>query len=95
MTTRFVVVDHGLDTGVYKIAAHQTARLLNEFGKENIEIFDTLEAAREAALLIICRYDETQNQSQWRFSFRANPQVESVKKEISELTADRVETFFV
>jgi hypothetical protein len=95
MSTRFVVVDHGLDTGLYRIDTHQTARLLNEFGKENIEIFDSFEAAREAALLIINRYAEAWTQSQWRFSFRANPQVESLKKEISELTADRVETFFV
>ena len=95
MSTRFVVVDHGLDTGVYKIATHQTARLLNEFGKENIEIFDSLEAAREAALQIICRYDEARTHSRWRVSFRSNPQVESVKKEISELTVDRVETFFL
>ncbi len=81
--------------GRLKICTHQTARLLNEFGKKNIEIFDSFEAAREAALLTICRYDEARNQSQWRFSFRSNPQVESVKKEISELTADRVKTFLV
>ncbi|HEX9770811.1 MAG TPA: hypothetical protein VGA50_16690 [Kiloniellales bacterium] len=95
MSTRFVVVDQGLNTGVYRIHTHQTARLLNEFGNENIEIFDSFEDAREAALLIIGRCDEAWKQSQWRFAFRSDPQIERLKREFSELTADGVETFFV
>ncbi len=43
MNTRFVVVDHGLDTSVYKIPANQTARLKNEFGNEGLEFFDSFE----------------------------------------------------
>jgi hypothetical protein len=94
MSTRFVVVDHGLDTGIYKIHAHQTARLWNEFGNENIEIFDSLEDAKAAALVIINRYDDAAKQSQWRFSFRTDPHIAGLKVRFTELTEDRVETFF-
>jgi hypothetical protein len=55
MDTRFVVVDRGLDTNVHKIPAHQTARLVNEIGKEYLEIFENFADAREAALLIVSR----------------------------------------
>ena len=95
MNTRFVVVDRGLDTGVYKILTHQTARLVNEIGKGNLEIFENFADAREAALLIVSRYDEASRQSEWRLSFQADPQIESPKAEISELTEDRVEAFFI
>lgn len=95
MRTRFVVVDHGLDTGIYKIFAHETARLLNEFGKENIAVFDSLEEAKDAALEIIGRHDKAARESQWQFSFRPDPQIESLKTAVSNLTEDHVETFFV
>lgn len=95
MNTRFVVVDHGLDTGIYKIYAQQTARLLNEFGNEYIEIFDSLEDAKAAALAIVNRHGEAARQSQWQFSFRPDPRIETLKTAFSDLTEDRVETFFV
>jgi len=95
MALRFVVVDHGLDAGVYKIHACETARLRNEFGEENIEIYDGLEAAKSAATLILSRLDEALRDSQWRFSFRADPQIESLETELAKLTEDSVETFFV
>jgi hypothetical protein len=95
MTTRYVVVDHGLDTGIYKIHMQQTARLLNEFGKENIEIFDSLEDAKSAALVIVDRLDDRQRHNQWQFSFRSDPRVAGLKASLSELTEADVETFFV
>lgn len=95
MRTRFVVVDHGLDSGIYKIFAYETARLLNEFGKENIAVFDALEEAKGAALEIIGRRDKAARDSERRFSFRPDPQIERLKAEFAVLTEDRVETFFV
>ena len=95
MTTRFVVVDHGLNTSVYKINANQTARLKNEFGNEGLEVFDTFEAAKAAAILIFDRYDEESRQGPRRFSFRSDPQIDNLKSELSGLTEDRVQTFFV
>ncbi len=95
MNTRFVVVDHGLNTSVYKFHAHQTARLKNEFGNESLEVFDNFEDAKQAALLIVRGYDEESKQSNMRFSFQSDPQIERQKSELSGLTEDRVETVFV
>ena len=96
MTTRFVVVDHGLDTNVYKINANQTARLKNEFGNEGIELFDDLEQAKQAALAILGRYEEASKEASRRsFSFQSDNRLDSLKRSLSDLTEDRVETFFV
>ena len=95
MATRYVVVDHGLNTSVYKFSAHQTARLKNEFGNEGLEIFDDFEAAKAAALLIVTRHDEASKQSHGRFSFQSDPQVSNLKSELSGLSEDRVQLFFV
>lgn len=95
MNTRFVVVDHGLNTSVYKICANQTARLNNEFGNEGLDVFDTFEDAKAAAILIFNRYDEESKQGPRRFSFQSDPQIDSLKSELSGLTEDRVPTFFV
>ena len=95
MRARFVIVDHGLDSGIYKIFAQQTARLLNEFGEENIEIFDSLEDAKGAAFAIVKRYADEAAQSQWQFSFRPDSRVENLGALLSDLSADRVQTFFV
>ena len=88
-------MDHGLNTSVYKFHAHQTARLKNQFGNEGLEVFDDFEDAKQAALLIVRGYDEASKQSHMRFSFQSDPQTERQKSELSGLTEDRVETFFV
>ena len=95
MNWRFVVVDHGLKTGIYKILVNQTARLMNEFGRENIEIFDKLEDAKEVVLLIVKRYEEAAKQNHHQISYRPDPRIEMLRAEMSELTEDRLETFFV
>ncbi len=95
MNTRFVVVDHGLDTSVYKIPSNQTARLKNEFGNEGLEVFDSFEDAKAAALLIVNRHDEASKQGPQRFSFQSDPEIDSLKSELSGLTEDRVKTFFL
>jgi hypothetical protein len=95
MNTRFVVVDHGLNTSVYKFPANQTARLKNEFGDEGLEVFDDFEDAKQAALLIVNRHDEASKQNHRRFSFQADPQIANLKSQLTGLTEDRVETFFV
>ncbi len=100
MNWRFVVVDHGLKTttgktGIYKILVNQTARLMNEFGRENIEIFDKLEDAKEAVLLIVKRYEEAAKQNHHQISYRPDPRIEMLRAEMSELTEDSLETFFV
>jgi hypothetical protein len=100
MNWRFVLVDHGLETGIettgiYKILRHQTARLMNEFGQENIEIFDNIEDAKEAAVLMVKRHEEAVRQNHTFFEYQPDPKIEKLKNEISELTVDRVQEFFV
>jgi hypothetical protein len=100
MTWRFVVVDHGVrtsagKTGIYKILVNQTARLMNESGHENIELFDNLEDAKEAAFLIVERCQEEANQDYSRFSNRPDPSIQMLKAEMSNMTEDRVEAFFI
>ena len=96
MTTRFVVVDNGLETSVYKIHANQTARLRNEFSGEDLELFDDLERAKQAALAILGRHEEAEKEASRRsFSFRSDNKFDSLKSALSGLTEDRVETFFV
>ena len=73
MNTRFVVVDHGLDTSVYKIPANQTARLKNEFGNEGLEVFDSFEDAKAAALLVVNRLDEASKQGPQRRPRSSSP----------------------
>ena len=95
MNWRFVVVDHGLKTSIYKILVNQTARLMNEFGRENIEIFDKLEDAKEVVLLIVKRYEEAAKQNHHQISYRPDPRIEMLRAEMSELTENRLETFLV
>lgn len=96
MTTRFVVLDHGLTTSVYKIHANQTARLKNEFGNEGIELFDDLEQAKQAALAILGRLEEVSKEANRRsFSFQSDNPFDSLKTALTALTEDRVDTFFV
>ncbi len=96
MTTRFVVVDHGLNTSVYKIPANQTARLKNEFGDEGLELFDDLETAKQAALAILGRHEAASKEADKRsFSFRSDNPFDGLKTALAELTEDRVESFFV
>jgi hypothetical protein len=95
MNTRFVVVDHGLDTSVYKIPANQTARLKNEFANEGLQVFDSFEDAKAVALLIVNRHAEASKQGHQRFSFQSDPQTDSLKSELSGLVEDRVKSFFL
>ena len=95
MSTRFVVVDHGLNTSVYKFPGNQTARLKNEFRNEGLEVFDRFEDAKEAALLIVNRHDEASKQDHRRFSFQSDPQVDSLKSKLVDLTEVGVKPFFL
>ena len=95
MSTRFVVMDSGLTTSIYKIPSNQTARLKNEYGNEGLELFDELEDAKQAALQIIARHDEASRQDHRRFTFKADPQIADLKSQLSDLTEDRIETFFL
>ncbi len=101
MEYRFVLVDHGIKTGttttgIYKILRHQKARLMNEFGQENVEVFDNLRDAKEAALLTIKHHEWVERQKYHSFfPNQPDPRIKKLKDEMSELTVDRVQDFFI
>ncbi len=78
MEQRFVVFDGGSELRIYKARLNQTARLFNEFPNRKPVVYENLKDAKEAALVII-------NQ--------LAPQNGELRKTISELTDDRVETY--
>ena len=94
MKYRFVVLDRGLDSGIYKIAQPQTARLRNEIGDQKHEIYEDFDEAKRAALLIVGRYDGQIQRRRSAFAARPQQQVEAYKLKISSLTEDAVETYF-
>ena len=52
MEQRFAIFDEGARSRIYKVPICQTARLINEFPFRKMEIFETLNDAKEAALAI-------------------------------------------
>ena len=95
MNYRFVVLDRGLESNVYKIPVHQTARLENEGALDDVRVYENLPEAKEAALMILSRYGEAAKKSVRRFSVRTDPRIESMKAQISELTEEGVATYFL
>ena len=55
MEQRFVVFDDGSGPRIYKIPINRTARLVNEFPDRKVQVLETLNAAKEAALAIVDR----------------------------------------
>ncbi len=78
MEQRFVVFDGGFELRIYKAPLNRTARLINEFPNRKPVVYENLKDAKDAALAII-------NQ--------LAPQNWQLRKTISELTEDRVETY--
>jgi hypothetical protein len=94
MEQRFAVLDEGAKPRVYKVPIYQTARLINEFPFRNVEIFETLNDAREAALALVERVEAIAKPSIAMFSMPATSQNEELRKALSELTEDRVERYY-
>ncbi len=94
MEQRFAVLDEGAKPRVYKVPIYQTARLINEFPFRSVEIFETLNDAREAALALVERVEASAKPSIAMFSKPATSQNEELRKALSELTEDRVERYY-
>ncbi len=73
---------------------YQAARLINEFPFRKVEIFETLNDAREAALALVERAEASAKPSIAMFSKPATSQNEELRKALSELTEDRVERYY-
>ena len=94
MEQRFVVFDEGSGPKIYKIPINRTARLVNEFPERKVEVFETFNAAKEAALAIIGRAEASAKPSITSFAPAPTARNEEARKALSELTEDRVETYY-
>ncbi len=94
MEQRFAVLDEGVKPRVYKVPIYQAARLINEFPFQKVEIFETLNDAREAALTLVERAEASAKPSIAMFSKSATSQNEELRRALSELTEDRVERYY-
>ncbi len=78
---------------IYKIPVNQTARLINEFPFRKVEIFESLNDAREQVLAIVARAKANAKPGIATFSIQTNPEDEELRTTLSELTEDRVERY--
>ena len=94
MEQRFVVLGEGAKPKIYKLPVNQTARLINGIPGMKVEVFETLNGAREAALALVVRAKANARPSMALFSTGPDPEDEALLKTLSELTEDRVERYY-
>ncbi len=90
MEQRFAVFADGPKPKIYRFPANQTARIVNEIPGRKVEVFETLDSAREAALAIVERAKSSAKPSIGLFSSKSAPEDEELLKTLTELTEDRV-----
>ena len=93
MTQRFAVLDEGSKPRIYKVPVNQTARLINEIPGRRVEVFETLNDARKAALALLELAKVNAKPGISMFSIQPNPEEEELVRSLSELTDDRVERY--
>ena len=93
MNQRYALLAEGSRLVIYKVAANQTARLINEIPGRKVKLFDTLNDAREAVLALVERAKENAKPSISMYSTQPNPEDEELLRTLSELTEDRVESY--
>ncbi len=84
MEQHFALLTEGHKPKIYKFPVSQTARLINEFPDRKVEVFETLDNARKAALTISERA---------LFASKPAPEDEELLKTLSERTEDRIERY--
>ena len=93
MKQRFVVLAEGAKSKIYKLPVCQTARLINEVPGRKVEVFETLDNARKAALAIIESANANAKPKIGLFASKPAPEDEELLKTLSELTEDRIERY--
>ena len=93
MQQRFFVYVEGSIPRIYRIPVSHTARLLNELADRNPEVFDSLAAAKEAALTIINQRPKRKSLAITKSSFLPSTENEDLRRTIDDLTEDDVERF--
>ncbi len=93
MSHRFAVLNEGSKPKIFKFPIGQTARLKNQYPDRKVEIFETLGSAKEAALALMDRIKANANPRVAMYSFRPAPEDEELRRGLSDLSEDRVESF--
>ena len=94
MEQRFVVFDDGSGPRIYRIPVNRTARLVNELRDRKVQVFETLNGAKEAALAIAGRAETDAKPSFTSFVPAPPAGNQESRKALSELTEERVETYY-
>ena len=93
MEQHFAVFADGPKPKIYRFPANQTARIVNEILGRKVEVFETLNDARKAALAPVERAKANAKSGIAKFSVRPDPDNEELLQTLSELTEDRVESY--
>ena len=93
MEHRFAVLNEGSKPKVFKVRFNQTARLVNEFPDRKVEIFETLNDAKNVALAHIDRAEANAKPKFATFSTQPSPEHQELRRMLSGLTEDRVERY--
>ncbi len=90
MDQRYVLFEEFVGPRIYKIPINQTARVINDYPDCKVEIFETLAAAKGAALTIVERAWQGPKRSLMDFTGRSKPQNVELRRTISELNEHTV-----
>jgi hypothetical protein len=94
MQHRFAVLEEGTKPRIFKVPVNQTARLVNEFPDRDVEVFEALNDAKQAALAIIIRREAAVRPSITNFSNQPRPENQALRESLAELTEDSCETYY-
>jgi hypothetical protein len=94
MNQRFAVLAEGATPKIYKLPINQTARLINEVPGRKVEVFETLNGAREAALTLVESAKANARPGISILSNGPDSDYEELLKTLSELTEGRVERYY-
>ena len=95
MEYRFFIIVDGFDPKIYKVPLCQMARLISEFPRRTFMIYETLQDAKQAALMIANRAPTKPKCSIPQFAGRSAPENEDLRMATLRLTEDRVERYYL
>lgn len=93
MDTKFMVLRREFEPEIFTLTPDQTSSLAEELWGEDIQFFERFSDAKEAALLLINRYVESEAQDGRKFSFKTSSRARILKKKLFKLTEDEIGSF--
>ena len=93
MDTKFMVLRRESEPEIFTLASDQTSSVAEEPWGEDIQFFERFSDAKEAALLLIKRYVESEAQDGGKYSFKTSSRARILKQKLFKLTEDEIESF--